>query len=65
LRVAIGLVTLRDAALYITKLPKAEHDAKNGRPRWRRFGWLPNLTATDVPAHRRDEGLEPSRRAGV
>jgi hypothetical protein len=22
------LVTLRDAALYITKLPKAEHDAK-------------------------------------
>jgi len=23
-----GLVTLRDAALYITKLPKAEHDAK-------------------------------------
>jgi hypothetical protein len=25
------LVTLRDAALYITKLPKAEHDA----PEWR------------------------------
>jgi hypothetical protein len=22
------LITLRDAALYITKLPKAEHDAK-------------------------------------
>jgi hypothetical protein len=22
------MVTLRDAALYITKLPKAEHDAK-------------------------------------
>jgi hypothetical protein len=28
LRVAIGLVTLRDAALYITKLPKAEQDAE-------------------------------------
>jgi hypothetical protein len=25
-----SLVTLRDAALYITKLPKAEHDA----PEW-------------------------------
>jgi hypothetical protein len=29
------LVTPRDVALYITKLPKAEHDAKNGRPQWR------------------------------
>ena len=27
------LVTLRDAALYTTMLPKAEHDAPNGRPR--------------------------------
>jgi hypothetical protein len=26
--VGAGLVTLRDAALYITKLPKAEHDAE-------------------------------------
>jgi hypothetical protein len=25
------LVTLRDAALYITKLPKAEHDAEEGQ----------------------------------
>jgi hypothetical protein len=35
------LTTLRDAALYITKLPKAEHDAgaraTNGRPRWKRY----------------------------
>jgi hypothetical protein len=30
------LVTLRDAAEFITKLPKAEHDARNGRPRWKR-----------------------------
>ena len=30
------LVTLEDAGNYITKLPKAEHDARNGRPRWRR-----------------------------
>jgi hypothetical protein len=27
-REAHTLVTLRDAALYITKLPKAEHDAE-------------------------------------
>ena len=26
------LVNLRDAALYITKLPKAEHDAKELQP---------------------------------
>jgi hypothetical protein len=30
------LVTLRDAALYITKLPKAEHATlANGKPRWK------------------------------
>ncbi len=27
-----SLVTLRDAAQYITKLPKAEHDAEEWRP---------------------------------
>jgi hypothetical protein len=26
---------LRDAALYITKLPKAEHDAEEWQPQWR------------------------------
>jgi hypothetical protein len=28
------LMTLRDAALYITQLPKAEHVSKNGRQQW-------------------------------
>jgi len=60
------LVTLRDAALYITELPKAEHDAEEwqaamqtaiARRRKRR--------ACNVRPHRRHEGLEPSRRAGV
>jgi hypothetical protein len=31
------LLTLRDVAHYITKLPKAEHDAEERRPRCRRF----------------------------
>jgi hypothetical protein len=30
------LVTLRDAALYITKLPKAEHDAEEWQAAIRR-----------------------------
>ena len=60
------LVTLRDAAKYITELPKAEHDADEwqardagaiARRRTRR--------ACDVRSHRRHEGIEPSRRAGV
>jgi hypothetical protein len=42
------LVTLRDAATYITKLPKAEHDA----PEWQ---------ADDVCAHRRHSSVEPAR----
>jgi len=33
------LLTLRDAAVYITKLPRAEHNARNGRPRWKRCCW--------------------------
>jgi hypothetical protein len=28
------LVTLRDGALYITKLPKTEHEASEWRQRW-------------------------------
>jgi hypothetical protein len=36
------LVTLRDAALYITKLPKAEHDAGE----WRAATEAPLLVAT-------------------
>jgi hypothetical protein len=60
------LATLRDAALYITKLPKAEHDAEEwqaamesvaiGGRAWR---------ADDVCADRRNASVEPARRAGV
>jgi hypothetical protein len=38
------LITLRDAALYITMLPKAEHDAEECRLQWQRSCWLPNMT---------------------
>jgi hypothetical protein len=30
------LITLRDAATYITKLPKADTTHRNGKPRWKR-----------------------------
>jgi hypothetical protein len=30
------LLTLHDAAAYITKLPKADHSARNGWRRWKR-----------------------------
>jgi hypothetical protein len=41
------LVTLRDAALYITKLPKAEHDA----PEWQAaMEALLLIAEHDVPA---------------
>jgi hypothetical protein len=36
------LVTLPDAALYMTKLPKAEHTMhRNGKPRWKRCSEQP------------------------
>jgi hypothetical protein len=37
------LVTLRDAATYITKLPKAEHDAEEWQRRCRRYCWSWNI----------------------
>jgi hypothetical protein len=36
------LTTLRDAALYITELPKAEHDAIEWQAAWKRCYWWPN-----------------------
>jgi hypothetical protein len=39
------LVTLRDAALYITKLPKAEHDAEEWQAAMLGSCWLRNMTA--------------------
>jgi hypothetical protein len=39
------LVTLRDAAQYITKLPKAEHDAEEWQAAMQAlFCWLQNMT---------------------
>jgi hypothetical protein len=37
------LVTLREAALYITKLTEAERDAEEWQARWKRC-WLRSLT---------------------
>jgi len=56
------LVTLRDAALYITKLPKAEHDAKE----WQAAMAALLLVAEhdgpdDVRSDRRHASLEPPR----
>jgi len=37
------LFTLRDAALYITKLPKPSTMPQSGRQLWRRSCWLSNV----------------------
>jgi hypothetical protein len=56
------LVTLKDAGNYITKLPKAEHDAPE---------WQPAMEALILvaekggPADRPHARLEPARRTGV
>jgi hypothetical protein len=60
------LITLRDAALYITKLPKAAHDAKE----WQAAMETLILGATvggadDVRAHRHHASAESSRRTRV
>ena len=39
------LVTLRDASLYITKLPKAEHDSEEWQTAMEALLWLPSMTA--------------------
>jgi hypothetical protein len=60
------LVTLRDAAQYITKLAKAEHDAEEWQAAMQA---LLLVTEQDAPpmfcAHRCHAGDKPSRRAGV
>ena len=55
-----ALITLRDAALYITKLPKAEHEAKE----WQAAMEALILVATrpdDDGSHWHHEGIEPPR----
>jgi len=59
------LVTLRDAAQYITKLPKAEHDAEEWQAAMEAIAGRGIGRATDVRAHRHHEGIEPPRRARV
>jgi hypothetical protein len=60
------LITLEDAGNYITKLPKAEHEAAE----WQAAMEALILVATsggadDVRADRRHAGVEPPRRARV
>jgi hypothetical protein len=57
------LVTLRDAATFITKLPKAEHDADEWQAAMQAL--LLVARAPDVRAHRHHESVEPPRRARV
>ena len=49
--------TLRDAALYITKLPKAEHDAEEWQTAMEAL--LLAAESGDVRADRHDEGAGP------
>ena len=44
------LVTLRDAALYITKLPKAEHDAKEWQAAMQALLLVANMTGQGCSA---------------
>src|SRR5258708_14888793 len=56
------LVTLRDAALYITKLRKAEHDAEE----WQALLLVAEHGGPhDARAHRRHEGIEPQLSSSI
>jgi hypothetical protein len=56
------LVSLRDAALYITKLPKAEHDAEAWQAAMRRSCWLPIVCANRRDASSTDTSSGCSER---
>jgi hypothetical protein len=60
------LVTLWDAALHITELPKAEHDALEWQAAMEALLLVAeDKWADDVCTHRNDAGIEPSRGTGV
>jgi hypothetical protein len=60
------LVTLRDAALYITKLPKAEHDAEEWQAAMEALMLVAELEGPrNVRADWCDAGIEQPRRARV
>jgi hypothetical protein len=56
-----ALVSLRDAALYITKLPKAEHDAEEWQAAMQALLVVAEHDGPNVRAHRRHASLEPPR----
>jgi len=57
------LVTLEDAGNYITKLPKAEHEAPEWQTAMEALILVVTLGVDDVRADWRDAGPQPSRRA--
>jgi hypothetical protein len=59
------LVTLRDAAQYITKLPKAEHDADEWQAAMEALLLIAEQDGPPVRAHRYHESDQPARRARV
>jgi hypothetical protein len=60
------LVTFEDAGKYITKLPKAEHEAAEWQAAMDSLDPGRDVgRADDVRADRRHEGIEPSCRADV
>jgi hypothetical protein len=60
------LVTLEDAGTYITRLPKAEHEAQEWQAAMEDLDPGRDVGRTDdARADRRHEGLEPPRRARV
>jgi hypothetical protein len=62
----LQLVTLRDAAEYITKLPKAEHDAPEWQAAMEALLLVAELGGPTMFARIGDRaGAKPARRAGV
>jgi hypothetical protein len=59
------LVTLRDAALYITKLPKTEHDAEEWQALMQALLLVAEHDGPTMFADRHHAGIESPRRAGV
>jgi hypothetical protein len=60
------LVTLKDAGTYITKLPKAEHEAAEWQAAMEALILVATIGGPTMFArHWHHEGLKPERRAGV
>jgi hypothetical protein len=59
------LVAFKDAATYITKLPKAEHEAEEWQAAIEALMLVGARRPEDARAHRHHESIEPPRRAGV